>query len=448
MIFEILLVLFIVGLNGFFVAAEFAIVKVRRAQLEEKIAQGRVTARITASMLENLDLYLSASQVGITFASLALGWLGEPVVAEFVKRTFELFGVSVDPHFAHQIAVPLGFVVITMLHLVIGELIPKYLAVAYPRPVALGAAIPLRLFAVAVRPLVLFVTWLSKAILRPFGVRIEAEGLNPSEEELRMLLAQSAQSTTIDSIQKSEHELIENVFSFDERTVRQIMVPRSRMSALPLEATPEATLDAFVLEGYSRVPVYSGDREKIVGVIHLRDVLRTIRDGVPLSVEKILRPAYFVPESKKIAELLREFQKEHIHIAIVVDEFGTASGLVTLEDIVEELVGEIQDEYDEEAPIIEPKGDRAYVINAHAPLVDVNKHLPEPLPASDSYSTVAGFVNELFEVIPNVGQTARHSRYEFTVLRRSKRGVDSVLVEFLPDEQKEVDAGLAPGEAA
>lgn len=434
------LLLLLVALNGLFVAAEFAIVKVRYSQIETEAAQGSLLARSVLHIRDNIDAYVSASQLGITLASLALGWLGEPIIAELLEATLKFFGLEVDPAFAHQIAVPIGFVVITLCHLIFGEVIPKYIAIAYPLGTAYTLSIPLTLFALVFRPLVWFVREVSRATLKLFGIELDKEQESHTEDELRLLLAQSAQSGEQGTIRQAEHELIEKVFNFEDRIVRQIMVPRTNMMAVAVDAPIEDIFDTIVGEGYTRMPVYSGTRDNIVGVVHTKDLLRPIRENKHIHIQEFLRPAYFVPETKRISELLKEFQLQKIHMAVVVDEFGVTSGLVTLEDIVEELVGEIQDEYDEEAPVVEKKSDSSFVVNAHAAIIDVNKSLPVPLPEGADYATLAGLINVIFGLIPDVGQTKVFERYQFTILRRSKRSVDSALLELLPEASGEEES--------
>lgn len=431
MVSDVVLLLILVGINGFFVAAEFALVKVRHSQVQASAAAGSAIAQSTKQVLDRLDQFLPASQVGITLASLALGWLGIPTVAGFLEEGLKFAGFAQSGEIAHNIALPVAFVLITTIHIVLGALIPKYIAISDPRPVAYATSLPLRGFAFIVRPLVVFMSFVSRAALRPFGIRVGAEVSSHTEEELRVLLAESARSSDAGSIAHSEHQLIEQVFKFDVRVVRQIMVPRAHMVALPIEASADQVFDALINEGYTRIPVFSGSREKIAGVVHVKDVLKLTRQNKPIVLESVIRPAFFVPESKKIADLLREFQEKKTHIAIVVDEFGATSGLVTLEDIVEELVGEIQDEYDEEVSAVERKSETAFVVNAHAPIIDVNKVLPIALPEGNEYSTLAGLIGEIFSVIPHTGQSKRHGDYEFTILRRSRRGIDSVLLELV-----------------
>jgi CBS domain containing-hemolysin-like protein len=402
--------------------------------VEAEAATGRGIAQTSQKILDRLDAYLSAAQIGITLASLALGWIGEPIIADILVATTKALGLPVSEMLAHQIAVPIGFLVITVLHLIFGEAVPKYAAIYYPQELTYACAVPLRLFASMTAPLVWVInsgTWL---VLAPFGIRVQSEEETHTEEELRLLLAESARSGELGSIQKTEHELIEKVFSFDERLVRQIMVPRTQMACVALEAEIDQVLDVAAREGYSRMPVYSGTRDNIVGIVHSKELLRRVMEKQPFKLAEIIRPAYFVPETKKIRVLLRELQSKRNHMAIVVDEFGVTSGLVTLEDIVEELVGEIQDEYDDERPAVEKRNDDEFVVNAHASILDVNALVPKRLPESSEYSTVAGLLNVLFSGIPEVGQTLREYGYEFRIVKRSRGSVDTVLLTLLPEE--------------
>jgi CBS domain containing-hemolysin-like protein len=426
MILGVLLVVILIVINAFFVAAEFALVKVRYSAVEADVATGNRLASVSQAMLDRLDAYLSAAQIGITLASLALGWVGEPVVAEAIISGVSAAGFEISKELAHKIAVPVGFIIITVLHLVFGEAVPKYAAISHPQAFTYACALPLKVFAFLTAPLVWVINAGSWLILTPLGIRVGEEADSHTEEEIRLLLAESARSGEQGSIQKTEHELIEKVFAFDERVVRQIMVPRTRMVAVDVDTPPQQIFETLVAEGYSRMPVFSGTRDHIVGVLHSKDLLRRIKEPSSAKVSEYMRAAFFVPETKKIRVLLRELQAKRIHMAIVVDEFGVTSGLVTLEDIVEELVGEIQDEYDDERPVVETKKDGSFVVNGHASIIDVNAHLPVPLPESTDYSTVAGLLNVVFSGIPEVGQTATDGEYVFTVLTSSRGSVDSV----------------------
>ena len=433
MLAGLVLTLLLVFLNGFFVAAEFAIVKIRASQLDIRAAAGGKSAGVAKGILENLDAYLSACQLGITLASLALGWIGEETVTALVLEFFSIFGVQASSTFAHSLAVPVAFVFISVLHIVLGEMAPKTLAIRHPEPTTLLISLPLSLFYTVFRPFIWSLNWLSNALLKSLGVSPVEGHATHSEEELRLLLEQSRESG---SIRSSEHELIEKVFHFDERVVHQIMVPRTRMSMLDVDAKTEAILDFLFREGYTRVPVYQDSRDNIIGIVNSKDLFRLARQNRGINLRDVLRPPLFVPETKKIGDLLREFQTNRIHMAIAVDEFGVASGIVTLEDIVEELVGEIQDEYDEETPPVDRRSDTEFIVKAYAPILDVNKLLPIPLPEGNDYATVGGLMNIIFGFIPEVNRKKVFGNYEFTILKTSKRSVEFVGLRLLSQEER------------
>ncbi|RAU82106.1 hemolysin family protein [Pontibacter arcticus] len=424
MVFDIFLTIFLVLLNGFFVAAEFAIVKVRASQIELRAQTGNSLAKMAQHMLSHLDSYLSATQLGITLASLGLGWIGESVVSRIVIDIMNAFGYQGSEALAHSIALPISFAIITVLHIVFGELAPKSLAIQRSESTALAVSIPLRFFYILFRPFIWLLNGFANAVLRSMGIRPVHGSEVHSAEELRLLFEQSVESG---AIQDSQHELMENVFQFNERMVKQIQVPRTKMIAIDVHIAETDLMDVIFNEGYSRLPVYDGNIDNIVGILYVKDILNIMRLGEPIVIEKLMRPAYFIPETKKINRLLKQFQRRHMHMAIATDEFGGVSGIVTIEDIIEELVGEIQDEYDEEAPIVERLSDFEYKVNGSAAISDANDHLPYSLPEGEDYETVGGFVNVLYGQIPeDSSEMATYKEYEVKVLERSERRVEWV----------------------
>ncbi|WP_170172481.1 hemolysin family protein [Hymenobacter rigui] len=440
MALNVVLTILLVLLNGFFVAAEFAFVKVRPSQIDIKAQSGNRLAKLVQSMLHDLNYYLSATQLGITVASLALGWVGESVVAEVVLAIIDKLGLTVSPTLVHQIAIGTSFTLITTMHIVLGEQAPKVLAIRKPENVSIAIAIPLRAFAFITFPFIWLLDKLSNLVLGLFGVGSVHEHEVHTSEELRLLLDQSKQSG---ELQESEHELLENVFEFNDRMVKQIMVPRTKLSAIDINTPQDAVLETVYNEGFSRIPVYEGNIDNIVGVLYVKDLLQIIRRQEPIELAKIMRPAYFVPETKKINRLLRQFQRKHMHMAVVSDEFGGVSGIVTMEDIVEELVGEIQDEYDNEVPVVEKVSESEYRVNTSTPISDANEYLPYPLPEGDDYETVGGLLNVLYGNIPEVGDVAVLDNYEFRVLKRAGRAVELVQLRVTNAEEQVEDTGEA-----
>jgi CBS domain containing-hemolysin-like protein len=431
MISDVLLTLLLVLLNGFFVAAEFALVKVRHSQIDLKASQGSNVARISKQIVENLDGYLSACQLGITLASLALGWIGERVVANIVIALFDFFHSSIDTLTVHQISIPIAFTLITVLHIVFGEQVPKTAAIRKPLPVTLLIAIPLRVFYIVLRPFIWTLNGLSNLTLKLFGLKSGEHSEIHTEEELRMILTESEEGG---AIKPSEHELIQNVFEFDDRVVKHIYVPRTRVVALDIDEEVEIIIDKVIEEGYSRLPVYKDSIDNIIGIIHAKDLIRSIRTKKITDINPLLRPAYYVPLSKQVNDLLRELQRQHIQMAIVTNEFGGTEGIVTMEDIIEELVGEIQDEYDEEKPSVEKKSETEYIVNATASIGDVNDLLPIALEESPDYETISGLVNKIFGGIPAVNEKASFGGYDITIIKRQKHSVEQVKL-VIPDNE-------------
>ena len=398
-------------------------VKVRASQLEIKAKSGSKMAPAAQSIIGNLDAYLAATQLGVTLASLGLGWIGESIVAQLIQKFIDISGIVMSPALVHSISLPFAFISITILHIVFGELAPKSLAIKRAESVILAISLPLKAFYYAFRPFIWALNGLANLFLKLMGLPIvQGEGTH-SAEEIVLLLEQGKQSGAIET---AEHELIKNVFQFNDRIVKQIMVPRPQIIAIDASLSNDEILDKVIKEGYSRLPVYEDDLDNIIGIIFAKDLLAMVKKKEDFVIQKTLHRPYFIPETKQISDLLHEFQGQHTHIAVVVDEFGGIAGLVTLEDIIEELVGEIQDEYDEEKPMVEKIGDDEFIVNAHSALTDVNEYLPSPIPEGEDYDTVAGFMNVLFRKIPELNEVQTSDGYEFTILKKSHRTVQLV----------------------
>jgi CBS domain containing-hemolysin-like protein len=435
--FHIFLTIFLVLLNGFFVAAEFAIVRVRGSQIEIQAKAGSRMAKVARGIMHNLDGYLAATQLGITIASLGLGWAGEEVVSKMMLNLFSMFGLVVTSTLAINTSHIIAFITITILHIVFGELAPKTLAIQRSVRTAMAVSYPLRFFFVVFRPAIWLLNNFANFILKLFGVTaVHGDESHHSSEELQYLLEQGKESGALDS---NEHELIKNVFDFNERVVKNIMVPRTKISGIDILTEREELLECLITEGYSRMPVYDDTIDKIVGIVHAKDILPLLARKTEFELKDIIRKPYFIPETKKINDLMAELQQKRIQIAIVLDEFGGTAGMVTLEDIVEELVGEIQDEFDEEKPIVEKVNDREFIINAVASIYDVNEALPHDLPEDGDFDTVSGWVSEIFGKIPDVGEQREANGYNITVLKKSDQNIESVKLELLLNEEDVTD---------
>lgn len=423
---ELFWTLFLVVANGFFVAAEYAIVKVRASQIEIKVKTGSKVAQIAKHIIGNVHRYLLAAQLGITLSSLALGWVGVLVIGNSLIEAFDLLsGVSYA----------IAFLIVAIVHIVFGELVPKSIAIRRPIGTAMGIALPLRLLYLLFSPITWLLNGIANSLLRLVGFRTNVNEVYHSAEELQHLLDQGKESGALDT---AEHELIKNVFDFNERIVKNIMVPRNKISAVEMDCPVDEFLEKITLEGYSRIPIYDDNIDRIIGVVHTKDILPIISKGRELVLKNIIRKPYFIPETKKINDLMAEFQQKRIQLAIVLDEFGGTAGMVTLEDIVEELVGEIQDEYDEEIPVVEKISDTEYMVDASANVHDVNELLPRELPESSDYDTVSGMVSDLFDRIPDVGEHREFHGYNFIIMKKTQQNIEFVKLE-LTDTSDDAD---------
>jgi CBS domain containing-hemolysin-like protein len=384
---DILITIALVLLNGFFVAAEFAIVKVRSSQIA--LEKGTLSKDAAKIIVNNLDGFLAATQLGITLASLGLGWVGEDVVSQIVLNSMNSMGLEMSEATAHSIALPVAFIVLTIMHIVFGELAPKSIAIRYPASVTLKVSIALRIFYFVFRPFIWLLNGFANLILKLFGIKPMSEMEIHSEEELKLIIAESEEGGAIES---SERELIQNVFDFDNRVARQVMVPRVKMSMIKADTSIADAMNIVLKEGYSRYPIYEQSKDEVIGVVHSKDIVSVYILQNNKSLKDIMRPVHFIPETKPIDVLLRDFQRTKAQMAFVVSEFGGIIGLVTLEDILEELVGEIQDEHDSEQQIVVATDKNTYHIAAQSSLHDINKLLDVPFPEAEEYETLAGLL--------------------------------------------------------
>ena len=428
MIINTLFTLLLICINGFFVAAEFALVKVRASQLDIKAQKGSSRAKLAKSLLEKLDSYLSATQLGITLASLALGAIGEKTISSMLEVFFMKIGHPLSEISKHSISLPIALTFLTFFHVTLGEQIPKMIGIKYSMQTALIISWPLRIFYFICSPFIWFLNKTSNVVLRVIGVKAVGDEYFHSEEELRLILTESEEGG---AIKPSENELIQNVFDFDDRIVKQVMVPQNRVIAIDVELGRNEVTKRVIEEGFSRLPIYLGDIDNIIGIVHSKDLLKAIIDNKFRTLKEIMRPVHFVPESMKINELLRDFQKHHYQMAIVTNEFGSTAGLVTMEDIIEELVGEIQDEHDEEKPNVEEKSDTEFIVNAQATIKEVNEILPIALPENTQYETVSGYINFIFGRIPPINDKRIVDGYEIIILARNRQSVDSIKLKVI-----------------
>lgn len=435
MSFQIFLTLFLVLLNGFFVAAEFAIVKVRSSQIDLRAGKNKTLAAAAKSIVNNLDGYLAATQLGITLASLGLGWVGEEVMETIVLRVVHGLGFELSVETAHRMAAPLAFFVITVLHIVFGELAPKSLAIRYPANTTFAVSLPLRVFYIVFRPFIWLLNGLANLILRIFGIRTVHSAEIHSEEELKLIITESHEGG---AIEQTERELIQNVFDFDDRHVGDIMTQRKNMVGIPATSNVKEAIEIALREGYSRYPVCGESLDDIRGIITIKDLMNCMMSqSADAAIAPLIRPAYFVSETRKIKDLLKILQARRILMAIVTNEVGEVSGIVTTEDILEELVGEIQDEYDDEQPYVQQVGEGVFHVDAHRKLADINKYLPERFEEHEMYETLAGYISYHFPEDLRKGSVLQTEHYEVSILTLYRNSAATVALKLLEGDDGE-----------
>jgi CBS domain containing-hemolysin-like protein len=400
-------VVFLVLLNGFFVAAEFSLVSVRQTRIAELVDQGNATAETVQEALENPDRVIAATQLGITLASLGLGWLGEPALSHLIEPIIDFFPVGLRPGLSHSLSAGLAFAIITFMHVVVGELAPKSIALQNPEGTSLVVARPTlwseRLF----KPFIWALNGTGNALLRLVGVQpASGHQLVHSVEELKMLVTASAEGGVV---APQEKKLLHAIFEFGDLLVRQVMIPRTEITAVEADL-PLAEIIPLISEStYTKFPVYDDDLDNLLGVIHIKDLLSTMQEAgwQNSTARSLVREAMYVPETLPVSTLLRQFGDNRQHIAIVLDEFGGTGGLITLEDLVEEIVGEVSDPFDEFTPEIETLPDGSFLIDGLCLIEDVNNHLDLEL-NDPAYDTIAGFTLGKMGRIPKVNDSVEY----------------------------------------
>jgi CBS domain containing-hemolysin-like protein len=429
LLFELIAVGVLILLNAFFVAAEYGLVTARRTRIVELHHQGNRRARDVLRITSNPPRFIAAMQLGVTLTSLGIGALGEQALAH-----------AFDDVMATILAILLAYLILTLFHVVIGELVPKGIALGHSEGTALIVSAPVRAFFIVFRPLIWFLQRSTELVLRWLGLQPPgAEDEVHSEAELRMLVSQS---TRHGEIEQQEQEMLYKVFDFADKEASDVMVPRPEVVALSVDLPPEQCLEAVMDSPFTRYPVYKETLDNVVGILHVRDLFSALRDrGMhEVKVQELVRPAHIVPETKDLAALLAEFRRTNQHMAIVVDEYGEMEGIVTLEDLLEEIVGEIEDEFDLPDESIEQVDDDTIRIDGTFPIDDFNERFHTDLPAED-YHTVAGFVFGLLGRAPEVGDDVSHDGMRFDVLEVEGSRINRLAVTFEQRrEQRDLDA--------
>ena len=438
---KLLAILLLVAANGYFVASEFALVSVRRTKLEARAAGGSKRARAALHLLDNPTLMISATQLGVTLASLALGWAGEPTIAALFEPLASRFAVGGRASgVAHIMAIVVAFFAITFLHIVLGELMPKMVALERAEPVALFCARPLQLFATVFQlPLWVFNTT-GTYLSRLLGLKSTlAHASVYTEAELRQLIDIARERG---NLRAEERRLIHRVFEFSDTLVREAMVPRTAMAAIPNDSSLAQITEAFRQHRYSRLPVYRKSLDNVVGFIHSKDVMPYLLRPEEFRIEEVLQAPLYLVDTARLEDVLRQMQQAKVHFGFVVDEHGGLEGIITLEDLLEEIVGEISDEHDEEVrEQIQPAGERKYVLDGGLAVRDLNRKLKLAVPESENYTTVGGFLMTVAGHMLKSGELVNYNDLIFRVERVERRRVMRVSME-LPEEKAE-----AAGEA-
>lgn len=406
---QLLLVLFLIFMNGFFVAAEFVCVKVRPSRIETLIQDGSRRAKYAKELTDHLDASLSVTQLGITLASLGLGWVGEPAVAELILPMTNAAGL--DPVFGHTIALAIAFTLITSMHIIFGELTPKSMAIQDVEGILLAIAFPMVIFSRIFKPFVWVLNHIANWTARQLGYRSGIEEEAHTEQEIRLLMEESHRKGLIDD---TEAGFVDKVFDFNDLNVREIMTPRTDMVCLYLEDSFRENMKTVLEEKLTRYPLCREDKDHIVGFIHVKDMIHAMAEGRRPILRRLVRKALVVPESMDISVLLKTMQGSRSQMAVVVDEYGGTAGIVTIEDIVEEIVGDIQDEFDEERPTAERLEGDVYSVDAKM-LLEELEDLLEIKIEDDDVDSVGGWLYDHINSEPRVGQMASAAGTTFFV---------------------------------
>ena len=414
-ILEIIVIFIFIFLNALFVAVEYALVRIRVSEIETLIQKGNKKAKVVKTLKDNIDKYISASQLGITLINLLLGWLGESIFSDYIRKI--LLAFNINSSLLSTIAFFIGIMIITYFTVTIGEIAPKTIAIRHPAKIALYLSIPLKIFYNIFKPFINLLHKSAGLILKILGVQsVPGNEIIHSEEEMKFIIEEGRKSGVIDS---TEHQLIEKIFDFNDKIAKDIMVPRNNIVAINIDDGRDKIILKVIDEGYSRIPVFRETIDNIIGVIYTKDLISAAEHREIIVLQDILRPAYFVPETRHIGDLLKDFQKKRLHIGIVVNEHGGVEGLITLEDIIEEIVGEIEDEYDIETRNIEKDKLGIYLVNPVISIDDFNIKFNSDIPIDiDEYQTLSGFLQKVTGHIPEIYERIDYKGLVFTILKK------------------------------
>jgi CBS domain containing-hemolysin-like protein len=415
-LFEIIIIFLFIFCLALFVLMEFAILRVRTSEIEDLLKKNDLKAKHLKHIKDNIDKYISAVQLGITVISLLLGWIGESVFSKIFSGLLSFLGFEAKIEGTLQVII--GIFLLTLLTVSLGEVAPKNLAIRYAKKVSLSFAFPLIIFYRIFQPLIWLINVTANLFIKIFGTKpVVKDEITHTEDELRFLIQEGQKTGIIDS---TEHQLIEKIFDFNDKVASDIMVPRNNIIAIDIDDKREKILQMVIDEGYSRIPVFKETIDNIIGIIYSKDLISAAEHREIIVLQDILRPAYFVPESKHIGDLLKDFQKKHIHLGIVIDEHGGVEGLITLEDIIEEIVGEIEDEYDIETRNIEKDKLGIYLVNPVISIDEFNKKFNSDIPEDNTeFHTLSGFLQNVTGHIPDIYERIDYKNFIFTVMKKT-----------------------------
>jgi putative hemolysin len=437
-------ILLLVAANAFFAAAEFALISIRDTRIQQLIAARRIGARTVQKLHRNLDELVNGVQLGVTIVSLTLGWIGEPLVAKLVESLSFVHRVPHAAVYAHTIAIVIAFSLITCMHVILGELVPKSLALQRAEQIALAVAAPMDVFLTLTRPVLFLMSRAAGTVLRLFGSRKLRQGPIHSPDELKLIVTASRQ---FGQIPPAQEEMIHHALELDNVTVREVMVPRPDIFSLPGDMTLDDALSKVVEEQHSRIPVYDPQSgpEHIIGVLYAKDLMRWTRLRLSISplqpvatristmkISQIMHDVLVVPETKVLVEVLDEFKERKRHMAVVVDEFGSTAGVITVEDVLEQIVGEIEDEFDApppQQPTVE--GQLAIVLDGSTSIRDLEYQYQLALPRDSGFETLAGFVLSRLQRIPKRGEGFEHDGHRYVVEEMEGHRIARIRIEKL-----------------
>ncbi len=427
--FEITCILGLIIANGFFSGSEIAVVSVRRSRIEQLAEAGDRTARTLGHLRNDPDRFLATVQIGVTLVSSLASAIGGVSAVAYLAPLYARSSLPVVAESSQVLAVATVVVVISYLSLVLGELVPKSLALRYSEPIAGWVARPLDFFSWLFTAGVKLLTASTNGLLYLTGTGAKAAEAVVSEDEVKYIIREGAQKGVFDA---TEQKFIQSVFDFADTSVREVMTPRTEIQALSIDTSPQSALHAMIESSFSRMPIFEDDLDQVVGVVHLKELLRG-RKQDSASLQGFVQPTYFVPDSMQISHLLRELQRRRTQMAVVVNEFGTVVGIATIEDLLEEIVGEIRDEFDvDEALPVQDLGPGVWLVAGGVMLDDLRDTPGLPLEETNDYRTLAGFLLARLECIPKGGEIVQHQGYRMTIVNMDGRRIDKIKVEKLP----------------